>query len=101
LRFLDKAKVQSSFKILLGGVFGQVNLDTSTSPAAVQGLASAGYGGFNQTKFAMLVAVPVDISVSKLIAVRFEPGLYVTDFSKERQSNFRFSVGPVFRFGAR
>ncbi|HLK62037.1 MAG TPA: hypothetical protein VKU19_01260 [Bryobacteraceae bacterium] len=98
-RFLDKARVQSAAKILLGGVFGQVNLDTHTSPAAVQALASAGYGGFNQTKFAMLVAVPVDVTVSKLIAVRVEPGLYVTDFSKQKQSNFRFSVGPVFRFG--
>ena len=67
----------------------------------MQALAAAGYGGFNQTKFAMLVAVPVDFTVTKLIAIRFEPGIYVTDFSKEKQSNFRFSVGPVFRFGAR
>ena len=100
-RFLDMKRVQSNFKILLGGVFGQVNLDPNTPPAAAQALGSAGYGGFNQTKFAALFAVPVDFTVSRLIGVRVEPGLYLTDFNKTRQSNFRFSVGPVFRFGAR
>ena len=30
-----------------------------------------------------------------------EPGLYLTDFSKTKQSNFRLNVGPVFRFGGR
>jgi hypothetical protein len=100
-RFLDRAKVQSSFKLLLGGVFGQVNLDTSTAATAVQALGTAGYAGFNQTKFGMLMAVPVDYTITKTIGIRFEPGIYVTDFSKEKQGNFRFSVGPVFRFGAR
>jgi hypothetical protein len=43
----------------------------------------------------------VDISVSKLIAFRVEPGLYMTDFRATKQSNFRLSVGPVFRFGGK
>jgi hypothetical protein len=100
-RFLDGQRVQSSVKVLLGGVFGQVNLSSSTTPAQQQALLAAGYQGFNQTKIASLFAVPVDVAVTKLVAIRFEPGLYITGFNKETQSNFRFSVGPVFRFGGK
>ena len=98
-RFVDQARIQSSVKILLGGLFGQINLNSATTPAQQQALLAAGYQGYSQTKFAMLIAVPVDVSVSRLLAIRFEPGLYVTDFNQSKQSNFRFSVGPVFRFG--
>jgi hypothetical protein len=98
-RFVNTKKVQTSAKWLLGGAFGQANLPSSASPDTVLALAQAGYLGFNQTKFAMLVAVPVDVSVTRLFGVRFEPGLYMTDFNKTKQSNFRFAVGPVFRFG--
>jgi hypothetical protein len=100
-RFFDTKRVQTSVKWLFGGAFGQANLPSQTPPATVQALAQAGYLGFNQTKFAMLVGVPVDLSVSRLIGIRFEPGLYMTDFNKTKQSNFRFSVGPVFRFGGK
>ena len=100
-RFLNTRRLRSNFKVLLGGVFGQVNLASSTTADQAQALGAAGYTGFNQTKFAALFAVPVDISVNPLIGLRVEPGLYLTDFSKTKQSNFRFSVGPVFRFGGR
>jgi hypothetical protein len=100
-RFVDGQRVQSSVKILLGGVFGQVNLASSTTAAQTQALAAAGYQGYSQTKMAALFAVPVDVAVSKLIAIRFEPGLYITGFNQATQSNFRFSVGPVFRFGGK
>lgn len=100
-RFLKMDKVQAAAKFLLGGAFGQVNLDPKTSPDAAAQLSAAGYTGFNQTKFAMLIAVPVDVSVTKLIGIRVEPGIYVTDFSSTKQGNFRFSVGPVFRFGGK
>jgi len=100
-RFLNMKRVQSNFKILLGGVFGQVNLNSATTPAQAQALGAAGYTGFNQTKFAALFALPVDISVNRLIAVRVEPGLYLTDFSLTKQGNFRLSVGPVIRFGGK
>jgi hypothetical protein len=43
----------------------------------------------------------VDISVNRLIAIRVEPGLYLTNFNQSGQGNFRISVGPVFRFGKR
>ena len=100
-RFFQNDRVQVAAKILLGGVFGQVRLDKDTSADATAQLATAGYSGLDQTKFAMLIGVPVDASITKLIGIRFEPGLFLTDFSKTKQSNFRFSVGPVFRFGGR
>jgi hypothetical protein len=100
-RFLNMKRLQSSFKILLGGVFGQVNLSSATTGDQAQQLSAAGYTGFNQTKFAALFAVPVDIGIDRLIALRVEPGLYLTDFSKTKQGNFRLSVGPVFRFGGK
>jgi hypothetical protein len=98
-RFLNQKRVQSSFRLMVGGVFGQVNLSSSATPQQISQLGASGYGGFNQTKFAALFAVPVDVSVSKLIAIRVEPGLYLTNFNMHGQGNFRFSVGPVFRFG--
>jgi hypothetical protein len=100
-RFVRTDRVQAAAKLLLGGVFGQVNLDPQTSAAAALQLAQAGYTGLNQTKFAMLVAFPVDVNVARRIGIRVEPGLYLTDFSKTKQSNFRLSVGPVFRFGGK
>jgi hypothetical protein len=100
LRFVDNARLQSSVRVLLGGSFAQVNLASATTAAQAQQLAAAGYAGFNQTKFAALFAAPFDIGVSKLLAVRVEPGIYMTDFNKTRQANFRLSVGPVFRFGS-
>lgn len=100
-RFVDTKKVQSSLKVLIGGAFGQVNLSSYTTADQALALGNAGYGGFNQTKFAALFAVPVDWGVSKLVALRVEPGIYMTDFAKTKQANFRVSIGPVFRFGGR
>ena len=110
LRFVDKAKVQSSFKFMLGGVFGQANLPP-ISTANAQLLSNVGYSGFNETKFAMMIAVPIDVSVSRLLAVRIQPGFYMTGFAplasggsvfaNQQQWNFRVSLGPVFRLGHR
>ena len=101
LRFVDKEKVKAGVRVLLGGSFAQVRLASGTTPAQVQSLADARYSSFDQTKFAMLIAVPLDFGVSKVLAFRVEPGLYMTDFNHTKQGNFRFSVGPVFRFGSR
>jgi hypothetical protein len=100
-RFVDTKRAQVAVKWLLGGAFGQATIPTGTSPDKVQALSAAGYSGFNQSKFAMMVGVPVDYSVSKLISFRVEPGLYMTDFNKTKQGNFRISFGPVFRFGGK
>ena len=98
-RFVNRKQVQSSFRLLVGGVFGQVNLASAATADQISALGAAGYGGFNQTKFAALFAVPVDVSVTPLVAIRVEPGLYLTNFNMHGQGNFRISVGPVFRFG--
>jgi hypothetical protein len=100
-RFLNTERAQSSFRFLIGGSFGQVRTDSTTTGPQASALGAAGYVGFDQTKFAMLAALPVDFTVSRLFALRVEPGLYLTDFNKSKQGNFRFSVGPVFRFGGK
>jgi hypothetical protein len=100
-RFVDGQRVQTSVKVLLGGAFAQARLASGATATQMQTLAAAGYSSFDQTKFAALFAVPVDVSVSKLIAIRVEPGLYLTDFNATKQGNFRLSVGPVFRFGGK
>ena len=100
-RFIDKSRIQTAFKINVGGVFGQVNVDSHASSTQINNLGAAGYQGFNQTKFAALFALPVDVSVTKTVAIRVEPGLYLTNFNQSGQGNFRISVGPVFRFGYR
>jgi hypothetical protein len=100
-RFVNMKRAQAGVKILLGGVFGQARLDSSTTPAQTQALTAAGISNFDQTKFAMLLAFPVDVSVTKLLAIRAEPGFYRTSFNKDHQGNFRLSIGPVFRFGGK
>lgn len=108
-RFVDTARVQSSFKFMVGGVFGQSNLAANLSTTNIEALANAGYNVFNETKFAMMMAVPLDISVNRLLGIRIEPGVYMTGFAplagggnvyaNQQQWNFRVSVGPVFRVG--
>jgi hypothetical protein len=107
-RFVDTAKVQSAFKFMIGGVFGQANLAAGANAAV---LSASNYNPFNETKFALMMAVPVDISLSRLIALRVQPGIYMTGFAplasggsvfaNQQQWNFRISVGPVFRMGSR
>ncbi len=98
-RFLNKQRVQSQVKMYVGGAFSKVSLDAQTSPGATAQLGSAGYNNFTQTKFAAMLAVPVDIGVTKLIAIRVEPAIYLTNFNESGQGNFRVTIGPVFRLG--
>ena len=98
-RFVSTKKVEAGAKILLGGVFGQARLDKNTTAEQAQMLGAAGYSNFDSTKFAMMVGFPVDVTVTKLIGIRVEPAWYRTSFINEHQSNFRLSIGPVFRFG--
>ena len=110
-RFLDKKMVQSSFKFMIGGAFGQANLAGGTGATNIQVLSTAGYNTFNETKLALMMSVPIDVAVSRVIALRVQPGLYMTDFAplssggsvaaNQHQWNFRVSVGPVFRLGHR
>jgi hypothetical protein len=100
VRFVNTAKVQAGAKILLGGVFGQARLNSATTADQALALAAAGIAKFDQTKFALMLGFPVDVTVTRIVGIRVEPGLYRTSFQQAHQSNFRFSVGPVFRFGS-
>jgi hypothetical protein len=100
-RFVNTKQLNIAAKFLLGGVFGQSRLDVSTTPVQAQALSAAGYSNFDSTKFAMLIAVPMDITVTKVFGIRFEPGLYRTNFQNQHQNNYRMSIGPVFRFGGK
>src|SRR5262249_20864527 len=61
-------------------------------------LSALGYKVPDDTQFAALFGTNFDVNVSKKTALRFSPGLYLTQFNGETQKNFRFSVGPVFKF---
>ncbi len=109
VRFFDKDKVQASLKWMIGGVFGQASVPSSTPAANSQVLSAAGYQGFNETKLGMMFALPIDAGVSRLFGIRVEPAVYMTDFAplasggnvatNQHQWNFRVSIGPVFRLG--
>ena len=61
---------------------------------------AATYNALNETTFAALFGSNFDVNVSRRVALRFSPGMYLTQFgASQTQKNFRFSVGPVFRFG--
>jgi hypothetical protein len=98
-KFLKKDRIEAQVKMLVGGAFSKVSIDASTPAAAVAQLGAAGYNDFTQTKFAAMLAVPVDVGITKKVAIRVEPGLYLTNFNESGQGNFRVSVGPVFRLG--
>ncbi|MDX2154289.1 MAG: hypothetical protein SFV54_26345 [Bryobacteraceae bacterium] len=51
------------------------------------------------TSPASLLGLNFDVNVSRRVAVRFLPGLYTTHYDGSYQTTYRFSVGPVFRFG--
>jgi hypothetical protein len=100
-RFLSTKRLNAAGKILLGGVFGQARLDRDSTAAQIAILSAAGYSNFDSTKFAMLIGFPVDVTVTKVLGIRVEPGLYRTSFLNDHQNNFRLSIGPVFRFGGK
>jgi len=86
VRLLNSRRIQTSFHALFGAAYGYVPGTTSNL--------------IDQTTFASLVGSNVDVKVSKRIAMRFSPGLYLTQFGDgQTQKNLRFSVGPVFQFG--
>src|SRR3989442_2360675 len=49
-RFLNTEKTQAGFRLLLGGVFGQVNPDSSPTPAQAQALGPAALYCLNPTQ---------------------------------------------------
>jgi hypothetical protein len=92
-RVIRRDRFETSFKALFGAARGYI--PDGSLPAG-----SAIYGQLDQTVFAAQFGSNFDVKMSKKVALRFSPGLYLTQFGNdETQKNFRFSVGPVFRFG--
>ena len=84
-RFLNRKNLDATFRALLGGVQGQVFQPGSRE---------------SQTRFAVMLAVGVDVGITRRVALRVEPGLFRTSFSQQNQNNFRISFGPVIRLGS-
>ena len=95
-RLVRTKRFETSFRAIFGGAHGYVP-DSSVVPAGIPALT---YNPLDQTTFAALFGSNFDFNVSRRVALRFSPGLYLTQYgANETQKNFRFSVGPVFRFG--
>ena len=78
-------RFESSFRAVVGGAYGYV--------------PGSAYQGIEDTGFSALLGSNFDVKVSRRVSMRFSPGMYVTSFGDTHQKNFRFSFGPVFRFG--
>lgn len=91
IRLFHFARVETSFRALAGAAYGYL---PDPTPVGVT------YNPLDETTFAALIGTNFDVNVSRRIALRLSPGLYLTQFNGETQKNFRFSVGPVFRFGS-
>jgi hypothetical protein len=85
-RLLRKERFETSFKALFGGARGHVPASTYNAP--------------DETTFAALFGSNFDVNVRRGVALRFSPGLYLTQFgSGQTQKTFRFAMGLVFRLG--
>ena len=93
IRLIRKERFETSVKALFGAARGYV--PDGSLPAG----STFAFNSLDQTAFAAQVGSNFDVNVSRRMAIRFSPGLYLTQFGDETQKNFRFSVGPVFRFG--
>jgi hypothetical protein len=85
IRLLRRERFESSFRAIFGAAHG-----------SIPGSAYASYG---ETTFAGLIGSNLDVKLSRRVSLRFSPGVFLTQYGADTQRNFRFSVGPVFRFG--
>ena len=89
-RLLRTERVDTSVKALFGAA-------RVYAPSPVAGVTQS---SVDETAFASLIGTNFDVNIGRRMALRFSPGLYLTQYGGETQKNFRFSVGPVFRFGS-
>lgn len=89
IRLLSRQRFETSFKALFGAAHGHVPLAT-------------GYPA-GDTAFAALLGSNFDVNLSRRVAFRISPGLFVTrygdEFASGTQKNLRFTAGLVFRLG--
>ena len=87
IRLLRRERFSTSVRALVGAARGYADVDG---------------GSINEQTLAALFGGNFDVHLSRKISLRFAPGVYITQFgTNQTQTNFRFSIGPVFRFGGR
>ena len=83
-----------SGQVLVGGAKGNFNANGAELPGTLVGLWS------NGTNFSAAVGVPIDYNLAPGLAVRIQPGYWLTTFGSTAQvKNLGFTSGLVFRFG--
>lgn len=92
IRLSNRKIITSSFRMLFGVADGGAN------PAMNPSFAG-NYSQLNATVFAASFGGAVDINISKRVAWRVQPDIYLTTFGPNIQRNFRLFTGPVFRIG--
>ena len=92
VRLFRTDRFETSARALFGAARGYVPFNNALG-------GSSASNPLDQTSFAAMFGSNLDFNLSKKVALRVSPGLYLTQFGDETQKNFRFSVGPVFRFG--
>jgi opacity protein-like surface antigen len=94
-RFVRREHWAISAQGLVGVAKGNFNASNSGVPLGTQiGLWS------NGTNFSAAVGVPVDYNLSPALAVRLQPGYWLTTFGGTAQAkNLGFNIGIVYRFG--
>ena len=89
---------QISFRGPKATLYGHALFGGAQISADRSGLAG-GSGRLTGTDFAAAVGAGVDVNLTPLVALRFQPDYVLTRFFGASQNNFRFSTGVVFRFG--
>jgi hypothetical protein len=94
-RFVRREHWAISAQGLVGGSKGNFNGSSSgVPPGTLIGLWS------NGTNFSAAVGVPIDYNLGPALAVRLQPGYWLTTFSGTPQvKNLGFNIGIVYRFG--
>lgn len=89
IRLLARRRFETSFKALFGAAKGHVPVST-------------GYPA-DDTAFAALIGSNFDINLSRRVAFRMSPGMFLTRYGNElasgTQKNLRLTAGLVFRLG--
>ena len=96
VRLIHRRVFNASAKALFGAAYGYL-------PDVPSGVAAPSTdGAFDQTKLAALFGADIDMNISRRVALRFSPGVYITQFGQDQtQKSFTISFGPVFRFRGR
>ncbi|MEA2541601.1 MAG: hypothetical protein QOH35_2967, partial [Acidobacteriaceae bacterium] len=93
-RFVRREHWAISGQVLVGGAKGNFNANGAELPGTLVGLWS------NGTSVSFAAGVPIDYNIGPGLAVRLQPGYWLTTFGSTTQvKNLGFNAGLVYRFG--